>query len=328
MRRCAISWSVPLLVLWSSVVPAWAQPAGDVPRVGFVSASSAAAIADRTAAFRAGLKELGYVEGRNIIVEYRWADGRFDRLPGLLTSLVRANVQVIVSAGPSVTRQAKRSRLTLPIVMAFDIDPVGEGVVSSLARPGGNITGLVSLAPQTSRKQIELLREVLPELSRLAIVGDSAIPGHFETLGELLATCRRLNITVQQLDIRSFADLETLFQSAKNEGAQAMLILTSPIATERRAKIVALAAKAKLPALYSHPEFADAGGLMNYGASIPDLFRRAAAYVDRILKGTPPASLPIEQPTQFEFVINAKTARDLGLRIPPSVLTRADRIIR
>jgi putative ABC transport system substrate-binding protein len=305
-----------------------AQQPKKVPRIGFLSAASPSAIAARTEAFRQGLRELGYVEGKSIVIEWRWAEGKFDRLPALAAELVRLKVDVIITAGPQATRAVKEATATIPIVMAFDNDPVGNGFVASLARPGGNITGLSTLAPEISGKQLELLKEVVPRLSRVAVLGSSTTPGNAQSLKETELAAGAFGVQLQYLDVRDPRDIETAFRAAGKGRADSILVLTSPVVNPYRTEIADLAVKNRLPAIYSTPEFVEDGGLMTYGVSLTDLYRRAATYVDKILKGAKPAELPVEQPTKFELIINLKAAKQIGLTIPPEVLARADKVIR
>ena len=304
-----------------------AQQSTKVPRIGLLGGGSASTNAARTDAFRQALRELGYVEGKNIVIEELWVDGKADRLPALVAELVRLKVDVIISAGPTVTRAVKEANVTTPVVMGFDDDPVGSGFVSSLARPGGNITGLSSLSPGLSAKQLELLKEIIPRLSRVAVLGSLIHPGTAQSLQEMEFAARALKVQLQYLDVVDPKHIEPAFGAARKERADAVLVLTSIATNLRRRQIVDLARKSRLPAIYFTTEWAEAGGLLTYGASYTDLFHRAATYVDKILKGAKPADLPVEQPTKFELVINLKTAKALGLTIPPSLLRRADRVI-
>ena len=311
-----------------AVVAARAQQPTKIPRIGYLGAASSSAIAARIEAFRQGLVDLGYVEGKNIVIEWRFADGKLDRLPALIAELVSLKVEVIVTAGGTVTRAAKEATVTIPVIMGFDNDPVGSGFVASLARPGGNITGLSSLAPEISGKQLELLKETVPRLSRVAVLGTSTTPATAQRLGEIERSAAAFKVHLQYLDIKGPKDIENAFRDARKGRADAMLVLASPILESHRTEITDLAAKNRLLAIYHATEFVEAGGLMTYGVSIPDLFRRAATYVDKILKGAKPADLPVEQPTKFEFVINLKAAKQIGLTVPPNVLARADKVIR
>jgi putative ABC transport system substrate-binding protein len=242
--------------------------------------------------------------------------------------LVGLKVDVLLSPGPSVTRVFKEATSTIPIVMAQDTDPVGSGFVASLARPGGNITGMATLAPEMGGKQLDLLKEIVPKLSRVAVIGNSTVPGDAQAIREMVLTAGAYEIYLRYLDVPDPKDLETTFRIAAKGHADGLLVLGNPNLNLRRKQVVDLAVKHKLPATYTRPEYIDAGGLMYYGTSYPDLFRRAAYYVDKILKGAKPADLPVEQPTKFEFVINVKAAKQIGLTIPPKVLARADRVIK
>jgi putative ABC transport system substrate-binding protein len=299
-----------------------------MPRIGFLGGGSASANAGRIEAFRQGLRGLGYMEGKNLVIEQRWAEGKLNRLPALAAELVRLKVDTIVSAGPTVTRVAKEATVTIPIVMGFDDDPVGSGFVASLARPAGNITGLSALSPELSGKQLELLKEIIPRLSRVAVVGSSLHPGTAQSIKEMDQAAATVKVQLQHVDILEPNDIEPAFATATKGRADAVLVLTSVVTNSHRKQIVELAAKHRLPAIYYTAEWVEAGGLMTYGASFTDLFRRAATYVDRILKGAKPADLPVEQPTKFEFVVNLKAAKQIGLTIPPNVLARADRVIK
>jgi ABC-type uncharacterized transport system substrate-binding protein len=305
-----------------------AQQPTKVPRIGFLSVNSFADNAARIEAFRYGLRELGYAEGRNIVIEWRSAEGKFDRLLALATDLVNLKVDVIVSYGPTPTRVAKKATATIPIVMGFDGDPVGSGMVASLARPGGNITGLSSLAPELSGKQLELLKEIVPKLSRVAVLGNSDEPGNAHALKEMELAAGAFNIQLQYQDVLNLKDIESSFQAASQQRAGAVLVLAGPVMSPHRTEVVKLAAKNRLPAMYYRSDYVEAGGLMTYSTSFTDLFRRAATYVDKILKGAKPGDLPVEQPTKFELVINLKAAKQIGLTIPQNVLARADRVIK
>jgi putative ABC transport system substrate-binding protein len=315
-------------VLLAVSFPAQAQQPTKIPRIGFLGGSSPSAISARTEAFRQGLRELGYVEGKNIVIEWRHAEGKFDRFPALVAELVRLKVDVIVTEGPRATRAAKEATVTIPIVMGFDDDPVGSGVVASLARPGGNITGLATLAPEISGKRLELLQEIVPRLSRVAVLGSSTQPANAQSLRETELAAGALKMKLQYLDVLDPKDIETAFGAASKGRADAVLVLVSPVFNSQRKQIVELAVKNRLPAIYYAAEWVEDGGLMTYGVSRTDMFRRAATYVDKILKGAKPEDLPVEQPTKFEFIINLKAAKQIGLTIPPNVLVRADRVIK
>jgi putative tryptophan/tyrosine transport system substrate-binding protein len=307
---------------------AQAQQTAKIPRIGFQSAASPAALSARAEAFRLGLRELGYVEDKNILIEWRYAEGKLGRLHELAAEWVRLKVDVIVTAAPSSTRAAKQATSTIPIVMAFDNDPVGNGFVASLARPGANITGLSALTPEISGKQLELLKEVVPRLSRVAVLGTSTLPGYAQILKEMELAARVLKVQLQYLNIPGAEDIETAFRDARKGRVDGVLVIASPVTESHRTQVTDLAVKNRLPSMYGWPEYVGAGGLMFYGPSITDLFSRAATYVDKILKGAKPADLPVEQPTKFEFIINLKAAKQIGLTIPPNVLARADKVIR
>jgi putative ABC transport system substrate-binding protein len=306
-----------------------AQQSAKVSRIGYLTGAYFTAIADRREAFCQGLRELGYVEGKNIIIEWRSGEGKRDRLPALAAELVRLKVDLIVTAGPLVSRAAREATSTIPIVMAQDPDPVTNGFVASLARLGGNITGLSRLAPELTGKQLELLKEIAPKLSRVAVFGTSTRPGNAQTLRGVELAAGAFGVQLQYLDILSPKDIEIAFQAAVRERADgALWFVTGSIGNPHRKKIAALAVSSRLPVMYFQPEDVEAGGLVFYGVNIADLHRRAAVYVHKILKGAKPADLPLEQATKFEFVINLKAAKQIGLVIPPNVLARADRVIR
>jgi putative ABC transport system substrate-binding protein len=327
MSRTIINLALPAM-LFALCLSAEAQQPKKVPRIGYLTASSLSAQSARIEAFRQGLRELGYVEGKNIVIEYRHAEGKFDRVPELASELVRLKVDVIVSAGPAPTRSAKEATVTIPIVMAQDSDPVGNGFVASLARPGGNITGLATLASEIGGKRLDLLKEIVPRLSRLAVLGDSTFPGNSQALRETELAAAALAVQLQYLDVQGHKDIETAFREASKERADAVLVMTGPVANSHRKEIAELAVKNRLPAIFHQSEYVEDGGLIAYGVSSNDLYRRAATYVDKILKGIKPADLPVEQPTKFELVINLKTAKQIGVTIPPNVLARADKVIK
>ena len=328
MKKATVSSILVVVVLLTLAMIAEAQQPTKVPRIGFLNAPPTASIPARIEAFRQGLSELGYVEGKNIVIEYRSAEGKAEHVPDLAAELVRLKVDIIVSSGPTSTHRAKKATSTIPIVMAFDDDPVGSGLVASLARPGGNITGLSTLSPELSGKQLELLKEIIPNLSRAAVLGTSTRPGTAQGLRETELAAGALGVRLQYLDVVSSKDIATAFGEASKGRADAVLVLGSPVLNSQRKQILDLAVKSRLPATYSRPEYVEEGGLMTYGVSISDLFRRSATYVDKILKGRKPADLPVEQPKKFEFIINLKAAKQIGLTIPPNVLARADRVIR
>jgi putative tryptophan/tyrosine transport system substrate-binding protein len=320
--------SILAVVILAFVHPAGAQQPTKVPRIGYLSATHPSSISARTEALRQGLRDLGYVEGKNIIIEYRFADGKLDQVPQDAADLVRLRVDVIVTAGPTDTRAAKEATATIPIVMAFDSDPVGNGFVASLARPGGNITGLSALSPEISGKQLELLKEIVSKLSRVAVLRNSTEPGNTQTLREVEIAAEALRVRVQYLDVIGPEDVENAFREARKGRADAVLVPALPILISRRRQIADLAVKSRLPVTYFRREFVEDGGLMSYGVSFTDMDRRAATYVDKILKGVKPADLPVEQPKKFDFIINLKAAKLIGLTIPPNVLARADEVIK
>jgi putative ABC transport system substrate-binding protein len=302
------------------------QPA-KVARIGFLEASTPSAIAARVEAFRQGLRDLGYVEGKNVVIEYRYAEGNFDRLPALAAELVRLNVNVIVTGGPTAIPAAKAATTAIPIVMAFDTDPVGSGFAASLAKPGGNITGLSTLAPELSAKQIELLKEIVPKLARVAVLGTASRPGSAHALREVENAAKALKVQVQFQDVVDPKGIDAAFLAARKGSADAVLVLGSPLFNANRMELTELASKSRYPVIYDRAEFVEAGGLMTYSVSLADLARRAATYVDKILKGAKPGDLPIEQPTKFDLVVNMKTAKALGIKIPNSVLAQATKVI-
>jgi ABC-type uncharacterized transport system substrate-binding protein len=315
-------------ILGTFSISAEAQQPKKVARIGFVSAVSLSSIPARIEAFRQGLHELGYIEGKNIVIEWRSAEGKPDHLPPLIAELMHLKVEVIVSAASTPTRFVKQATSTIPIVMAYDDDPVGSGFAASLARPGGNITGLSTLSSEISGKQLELLKELLPKLSRVGVLGDVARPGIAKALKEINLSADAFRVQIQYLEVRDPTNIETAFRAASKDHADAVLVLPSPILTSQRKQVVELAVKNRLPAIYSRPEYIEDVGLAFYGPSLTDLYHRAATYVDKILKGANPGDLPIEQPTKFELIINLKAAKQIGLTIPPNVLARADRVIK
>lgn len=314
--------------LLTTAAPAHAQPSTKIFRLGYLAGSSLTVNVDRVEAFLQGLRELGYVQGKNIVLEYRAAEGKSERYPALASELVSLKVDVIVTAGAASTRAAREATSTIPIVMVQDGDPVGSGFVASLARPGGNVTGLSTLAPEISGKRLEILKEIIPKLSRLAILGTSKYPGNAQSLKETELAAMALGVRIQYLDALGSQDIEPAFRAARRESADAILLLQSFVLNSHRKQIVNLAIKGRHPAIYYSPEWVKDGGLMSYGVSFTDLNHRAASYVDKILKGTKPADLPVEQPQKFEFIVNLKTAKQIGLVIPPNVLARADKVIR
>jgi putative ABC transport system substrate-binding protein len=306
-----------------------AQQPTKIPRIGYLGvANSSSAFSTRFEAFRQGLRDLGYVEGKNIVIEYRYSEGKRERADELAAELVRLKVDVVVTSGQSMTQAAKEATSTIPIVMAQDSDPVGNGFVASLAHPGGNVTGLSNLRPELSGKRLELLKEIVPGLSRVAVLASSNEPGNARIVKELELAAGAFGVQLQVLDVLSSKDIEIAFRAATKAHTDALLVVDSAILAGHRRDIANLALKNGLPAIYGSSDWVEPGGLVAYGPSFADLARRAAIYVDKILKGAKPADLPVEQPNKFELFINLKTAKQIGLPIPPNVLARADKVIR
>lgn len=315
------------LVLATAPLAAETQQAGKLPRIGWLAPSSAAAAAHVVQAFRQGLRDLGYVEGKDIVIEYRWAEGRYERLPDLAGELVRQKVDVIFAVMTVAALPAKNATRTIPIVTVAATDPE-QGLVASLARPGGNVTGLTMTAgPEIVGKQLRLLQEAVPKVSRVACLWNPANPTAGPLLREVEVAAQSSRLELQLVEVRDPGEFETAFVAMTRGHTGALLVLPDPMFFVHRARLVDLATKNRLATMLPVREHVEAGGLMGYGPSIPDLFRRAAAHVDKILKGAKPADLPVEQPMIFELVINLKTAKALGLTIPPSLLVRADKVI-
>jgi putative ABC transport system substrate-binding protein len=313
------------LLLLAAPLAAEAQPAGKVYRIGILVPGSTS---PQIQAFREGLRDLGYVEGQNLAIEYRSAEDRLERLPGLASELVTLKVDIIYATVTPAAQAAKNATKTIPIVFGASSDPVDYGLVASLARPGGNITGLSNTAPDLSGKRLELLKEVVPGISRIAVLWNSANPIIARQLRETEVAAQVLGAQLQVVDVRGPDDFARAFRAVTMGRPSALVVLADFLTTGHRGRIAEFAAKNRLPAISEFREFAAAGCLMAYGPSVPDLGRRAAVFVDKILKGAKPADLPVEQPTKFEFVINLKTTKALGLTIPPSVLVRADEVIQ
>jgi putative ABC transport system substrate-binding protein len=318
------------IALFSSAA-AWPFPAAGqtppkIPRVGYIAGGTRAAAGHILEAFRQGLSELGYVEGQSIALEVRWAGGRYERQPDLVAELVGLKVDVLVIGNSPGALAAKKATRTIPIVM-FGGDPVGLGLVASLARPGGNVTGLSYYNEEISGRRLQLLKELVPGLTRVAVLRNSLVPVHAIFWQETEAAARKLGVALQPLELRGPEDFEAAFTEAKRGNAQALLAFDATLITAFTRRIAALAASNRLPMMYGFREFPDDGGLISYGPSLVVLFRRSASFVDKILKGAKPADLPVEQPTKFELVINLKTAKALGLTIPPTLLTQADEVI-
>ncbi len=320
-----------LLAIGAAPFAAEAQQAAKIARIGYLT-SSLGVNPHLPEAFRQGLRDLGYVEGRNLVIEYRETEGKADRLPALAAELVALKVDVIVAApGTVFALAAKQATTTLPIVFIAAADAVTDGLVTSLARPGGNVTGLSNLVPELVGKRLELLTQAVPGVSRVAVLRFPGVPSERtdrDMLKEAEAAARALGVQPQIIEARGPADIDRAFSDIIRVHAGALTLLPSAMFLRERRRLVDLAAKNRLPAVYSAREYVDAGGLMSYGPNLADLFRRAATYVDKILKGAKPGDLPVEQPTKFELIINLKTAKDLGLTIPQSVLARADEVIQ
>jgi putative tryptophan/tyrosine transport system substrate-binding protein len=304
-----------------------AQQAARIPRIGVLHPGAPATSSHFAAAFTEGLRELGYLEGQNIVVERRFGEAKAERLSDIAAELVRLKVDVIVTSTDPGIGAVKRQTQLIPIVMANSTDPVGTGFVASLARPGGNVTGLSSVSPELSAKRLELLKEAVPRLSRVAIVWNPDVRGAVLEYKETESAARSLHLQLQSVEVNRPDGFDRAFSAVTTGRAEALTVASSSLAFRNRGRIASLAQKNRLPSIYGLREFADAGGLMAYGPNYAELWRRAAAYVSKILKGAKPGELPVEQPTTFELVINLKTAKALGLTIPPSLLRRADQII-
>jgi putative tryptophan/tyrosine transport system substrate-binding protein len=314
-----------LLFVLALSIHAEAQHTKKIPQIGFLGGSSSSFYSPRVNAFREGLRDLGYIEGKNIAIEYRYADGKLDQLAALAAELVRLKVNIIVASGPAADATRKVTTTTPVIFVAID-DPVASGLVASLARPGGNLTGLSILTPELTGKRLELLKEAFPNITRVAFLW---MPRRtVSLLKEMETAAEGLGLHIQSLEVRNSNDFDRAFTAATREGADALITTPQTPNNANRARILEFAVKNRLPAMYAVPEFVDAGGLMSYAPSYNDLHRRAATYVDKILKGAKPADLPVEQPTKFELAINLKTAKAIGLTIPQSVLYQADKVIK
>jgi putative tryptophan/tyrosine transport system substrate-binding protein len=326
MRRIGLAVIV-IVSLTLAPLAAGAQLATKVPRVGFLITGSSQGVQPLLDAFRQGLRELGYVEGQSIAIEYRWAEGKYERLSDLAAELVRLKLDVIVAVATPAVQAAKQATKAIPIVMLSVGDPVASGFVASVARPGGNITGLANIAPDLVGKQLQLLREVVPTFSLVAVLWNPANPSNASQLREAETAARALGVRVQPLEAQGPSDIDRAFAAMTRERAGALLVLSDSMLIVQRERIADLAAKSRLPAMYGLRLHAEAGGLMAYGANLLDLVRLTATYVDKILKGAKPADLPIEQPTKFELVINLKTAKALGIDVPPMLVALADEVI-
>jgi putative ABC transport system substrate-binding protein len=315
-------------LLFVSSYPANAQESKNTPRLGFLSAGAAQDERDRLAVFREGLRDLGYIETKNIFIEYRFAEGKLEQLPELAVGLARLNVNIIVTAGNEAVQAAKSATQAIPIVMAFSGDPVGAGFVSTLARPGGNTTGLSRINIELTAKRLELLNEVIPSATRIAVLYNPEGRVPMLALKEAQAAAQKLGLQIQALEMQAPQDIDSAFRSAARERAGAVMTLAGGFTGFHRKRIVNLAAKSHLPAVYNNSRFVEDGGLMSYASDQREEFRRAALYVDKILKGAKPRDLPVEQPSKFELVMNLRTAKQIGLTIPANVLARADRVIK
>ena len=307
-------------------IAARAQQPGKLPTIGVLGGATHSAESQRVAALVQRLGELGWIEGRTVAIEYRWAEGRSARLAEIAAEFVRLNVDVVLATGTAPAFAAKQVTSVIPIVFAFAGDPVGTGLVASLARPGGNVTGMSNQATDLAAKRIELLREIVPRLRRLAIMANVAYPAAVLEMGEVQAAASILGVEVSAFDVRESKDIAPAFEALKSR-AEALFLVGDPLMTANRTRVTALALAAQVPTIYVHGEYVAAGGLISYGANFPDLFRRAAEVVDRILRGTKPADIPVEQPTKFDLVLNLKTAKALGIEVPATLLARADEVI-
>jgi putative ABC transport system substrate-binding protein len=321
-----ILFVVVLGFVWAALT-AHAQGADRLLRIGFLGNSTATLEANLIGPFRDGLRELGYVEGQNILIEYRWAEGKYERFPALIAELIALKVDVIVTAGTPASLAVKKATTSVPLVMIAVGDPVGTGLVASLARPGGNATGVTSISPELEGKRLELLREVFPGVARIAVLWNPVSPFQVVAEKEVQAAAGVLRIPVLSLGVRAAEELDNAFAAILREQANALLVLADRLFLHNRERIMEFAAKNRLPGVHAYRELVEAGGLMSYGPSYADLHRRAATYVDKILKGARPSDLPVERPTKFELVVNLKAAKALGIDIPQSVLLRADEMI-
>jgi putative tryptophan/tyrosine transport system substrate-binding protein len=327
MRKKFVGLTLSAMLL-ALCLPAEAQQTKKIPRIGYLSLQSSSSGRNLDDPFRQGLTALGYVEGKNVIIEYRWAEGNFDRLTELAAELVRLKVDVIVARGTRSVRAAKQATSTIPIVVPIVADPVGDGLVASLAHPGGNVTGLTPMTPDLSGKRLELLKETFPKISHVAVLYDPNDGATALDWRETEVAAGGLGVTLQSLQVTDPNQFGAAFATMTSGRTNAFIALTHSFLTVNMRNLVDVATKSRLPGMYGQSLFVDAGGLMSYGPSYSDLSRRAAIYVDKILKGTKPADLPVERPTKFEFVINLKTAKQIGLTIPPNVLARADKVIK
>ncbi len=325
MTKKSIVWLL-VTFLVANVSVAQAQQQAKIPRIGFLVASTLTLYSARIETFRQGLRELGYVEGKNIVIEYRFGEGKEDRLRELAAELVSLKVDLIVA--PATARFAKDATKTIPSVFAATADPIATGLVDSLARPGGNLTGLSIFAPELSGKRLELLKEAFPKIARVGFLWNPMSPSDPILLKETETAAQGLGLKIQSLEVRAASDFDRAFAAAKREGIHALSTSPHPLLNTNRARTLDFLSKNRLPAIFTNPETVEEGGLMSYSPDYVEHFRRVAVMVDKILKGTKPADIPVEQPMRFEFVINLKTAKEIGLTIPPNLLVRANRVIR
>jgi putative ABC transport system substrate-binding protein len=325
MRRWFIAILGGAVISWPFAVHA--QQPGKLPIIGFLGQNTRSAASEWVAAFVQRLRELGWIEGRTVAVDYRWGEGRAERFAELAAEFVRAKVDVIVTSGTPAVMAAKQATSVIPIVFATAGDPVGNGLITSLAQPGGNVTGLATLAADLAGKRIELLREIVPGLRRLAVLGNVGNPFTMHELGEVHAAARTLGLEVVTLEIRRAQDIMPAFDTLSRNRSEALYVCIDALASTNQIPINILAVGARLPTMHGSREYVEAGGLMSFGANYPDQFRRAADYVDKILRGIKPGNIPVEQPIKFDFVVNLITAKALGMTLPPTLLARADEVI-
>ena len=325
-KKIVVSFLATLILV--SVHFGEAQQPKKIPRIGFLGNSTPALEENLVGPFREGLRDLGYVEGKNIVIEWRWAEGKYERFPTLIAELIAMNVDLIVTAGTPATIALKKATTTLPLVMIAVGDPVGTGLIASLAHPGGNLTGLTSISPELDGKRLELLREVVPKISHVAVLWNPTSPLQVVGERETQAAAHAMGIKVLSLGVRAAEELDNAFAAILRERPGALLVLADRLFLHNRARIMDFATKHRLPGVHAYEELVEAGGLMSYGPSYPGMHRRAATYVDKILKGAKPADLPVEAPAKFELVINLKAAKQIGVTIPQSVLYRADKVIK
>jgi putative tryptophan/tyrosine transport system substrate-binding protein len=327
MRKKIIRFAL-CAMLFALSLPAEAQQRTKIPRIGFLGNSTAALEANLIGPFREGLRDFGYVEGKNIVIEWRWAEGKYERFPALIAELIASKVDLIVTAGTPATIALKKATTTLPLVMIAVGDPVGTGLIASLAHPGGNLTGLTSISPELDGKRLELLREVVPKISHVAVLWNPTSPLQVVAERETQAAAQAMRIKVLSLGVQAQEQFDDAFATIRRKRPGALLVLADRLFLHHRARIMDFATKQRLPGVHAYVELVEAGGLMSYGPSYAGMHRRAAYFVDRILKGTKPVDLPVEAPAKFELVVNLKAAKQIGVTIPPNVVYRADRVIR